>query len=347
MVIFSSYKKHINKKLELHKITSKSLDCVFPDKYNENMEYKDYYQILGVDKKASQEDIKKAYRKLAMKYHPDRNRDNKAAEDKFKDINEANEVLSDPDKRAKYDQLGSSYHQWQQAGGDSNFNWGAWGAPGATRVNVNDFEEMFGGAGGFSDFFHTIFGGMGFGQTARSANAGMGGQRRVYQQRQPQQVAQKIEREVPISFMEAFNGASRKIQINGDSYTVKIPAGAKNGTKIRIPSQDAYQQDVYLVMDVQPDQRFKREGSNLITEVLVDLPTAVLGGKVKVPTPTGTVTLTIPEGTQPGQKLRLKGLGMPKLKKKNEYGDLFAKIQVKIPKNLSDAEKKVFESMRK
>ena len=311
------------------------------------MEYKDYYQILGVDKKASQEDIKKAYRKLAMKYHPDRNRDNKAAEDKFKDINEANEVLSDPEKRAKYDQLGTSYHQWQQAGGDSNFNWGAWGAPGgATRVNVSDFEDMFGG--GFSDFFHTIFGGMGgFGQTVRTANTGPRTQRRVYQQGQPQQMAQKIERTVPISFMEAFNGGSRKIQINGDSFTVKIPAGAKTGTKIRIPSQDAYQQDVYLVMDVQADKRFERNGSDLITEVTVDLPTAVLGGKVKIPTPTGTVTLTIPEGTQPGQKFRLKDQGMPKLKKKNEFGDLFAKIQVQIPKNLSDAEKKLFESMRK
>jgi curved DNA-binding protein len=310
------------------------------------MEYKDYYQVLGVDKKASQEDIKKAYRKLAMKYHPDRNRDNKAAEDKFKEINEANEVLSDPEKRAKYDQLGSSYHQWQQAGGDSNFNWGAWGAPGgATRVNVNDLEDMFGG--GFSDFFHTIFGGMGFGQSARTVNPGMRGQRTMYQQAQPQRTPQKVEQTVPISFMEAYSGSTRKVQINGDSFTVKIPAGARTGTKVRIRAQDDYQSDVYLVMEVQDDKRFALDGHDITTEITVDLPTAVLGGQVKVPTPTGTATLTIPEGTQPGQKFRLKGQGMPKLKKKDEFGDLFAKIQVRIPKTLSDTERKLFESMRK
>ncbi|MBI9051715.1 MAG: J domain-containing protein [Anaerolineaceae bacterium] len=307
------------------------------------MEYKDYYQVLGVDKKASQDEIKKAYRKLAMKYHPDHNQGNTGAEDKFKDINEANEVLGDPEKRAKYDQLGASYHQWQQAGGDSNFNWGAWntGQPGGTRVNVNDFEDMFGG--GFSDFFQSIFGGMGFGQQTRTSNPGMRGQRSVYQ-RVP---AQKVERTVPISFMEAYTGAKRKIQINGDSFTVKIPAGAKTGTKVRIPAQDQYQQDVYLVMDVQADKRFEREGYNLYTDVKADLLTAVLGGQVKVPTPTGNVTLTIPAGTQPGQKFRLKNQGMPKLKKKDEFGNLYARIQVQIPKNLSDAERKLFESMRK
>ena len=121
------------------------------------MEYKDYYKILGVAKTATQDEIKKTYRELAKKYHPDRNRGNKAAEDKFKDINEANEVLSDPEKRAKYDQLGASYQQWQQTGGGSNFNWGAWntGQAGGTRVNMSDFEQMFGG--GFSDFFQSIF----------------------------------------------------------------------------------------------------------------------------------------------------------------------------------------------
>jgi curved DNA-binding protein len=306
------------------------------------MEYKDYYQILGVDKKASQAEIKKAYRKLAMKYHPDRNLGDATAEDKFKEINEANEVLGDVEKRAKYDQLGTSYQQWQQSGGGDNFNWGAWnaGQGGGTRVNINDFEDMFGG--GFSDFFQSIFGGMGGFSQAGSSNTSTRTQRRVQQQ-----APQKLEQHVSISFAEAYAGSTRKLKINGDTFTVKIPAGAKTGTKVRIPAQDRYQQDIYLVMDVQPDSRFERDGSDLSTEVSVDLWTAVLGGQVTVPTPSGTVRLSIPPGTQPGQKIRLNQQGMPKLSKKNEFGDLFVRIQVKIPKDLTEEQRKLFESMRK
>lgn len=307
------------------------------------MEYKDYYKTLGVSKTATQDEIKKAYRELAKKYHPDKNRGNKAAEDKFKDINEANEVLSDPAKRAKYDQLGASYQQWQQAGGDSNFNWGAWnsGQTGGTRVNMADFEQMFGG--GFSDFFQSIFGGMGFSQTPGAANTTTRTRRSTYRQAPPQ----KVEQQVSISFMEAYNGSTRKLQINGDTFTVKIPAGAKTGTKVRIPAQGNYQQDVYLVMQVQPDSRFERDGYDLYTDVSVELVTAVLGGQVMVPTPSGNVKLTIPAGTQPAQKFRLAKQGMPKLSKKNEFGDLYARIQVRIPKNLSEKERKIFESLRK
>lgn len=309
------------------------------------MEYKDYYQILGVDKKASQAEIKKAYRKLAMKFHPDKNLGDATAENKFKEINEANEVLSDVDKRAKYDQLGSSYQQWQQSGGanGSNFNWGDWGAGQqgrGTRVNVTDFEDMFGG--GFSDFFQTIFGSVGGFNQSGPANT-----TRTQRRAQPQMPKQKVEQTVSISFAEAYTGSTRKLQINGDVFTVKIPAGAKTGTKVRIPAQDNYQQDIYLVMDVEPDPRFERDGSNLSTEVSVDLLTAVLGGQATVATPAGTVRLNIPAGTQPGQKIRLTQQGMPKINKTNEFGDLFARIQVRIPKNLTEEERKLFESMRK
>jgi curved DNA-binding protein len=313
------------------------------------MEYKDYYQTLGVSKTATQAEIKKAYRDLAKKYHPDKNRGNKAAEDKFKDINEANEVLSDIQKRAKYDELGASYQQWQQAGGDSNFNWSAWnanqagraGQAGGTRVNMADFEEMFGG--GFSDFFQSIFGGMGFSQPGGGVNTTTRGRRTAYQQ----VPKQKVEQQVSISFIEAYTGSTRKLQINGDVYTVKIPAGAKTGTKVRIPAQGQYQQDVYLLIQVLPDIRFERDGSDLYTDVSVDLVTAVLGGQVMVPTPSGNVKLSIPAGTQPAQKFRLAKQGMPKLSKKNEYGDLFARIQVRIPKTLTEKERKLFESLRK
>jgi curved DNA-binding protein len=312
--------------------------------YNEIMEYKDYYKILGVSKTASQDEIKKAYRKLAMKYHPDQNPGNTAAEDKFKEINEANEVLADPEKRAKYDQLGSSYQQWQQTGGSSNFNWGDWNttqAGGSTRVNMTDFEEMFGG--GFSDFFQTIFGGMGFRQTAGAENPSMRNRQSVYQN----MPKQKVEQTVSISFTEAYSGSTRKIKINGETFTVKIPAGAKTGTKVRIPAQAQFQQDVYLVIEVLPDKRFERDGLDLYTDVSVDLLTAVLGGQVSVPTPSGNANLNIPAGTQPGQKFRLTNQGMPMIKKKDEFGNLYVRIQVRIPKNLSETERKLFESIRK
>ena len=182
------------------------------------MEYKDYYQALGVDRNASAEDIKKAYRKLAMKYHPDRNPGNKSAEDKFKDINEAYQVLGDPTKRQRYDQLGDSYSQWQQTGGSSDtFNWQEWfsqGQPsGGRRVDVRDFEEMFGGS--FSDFFNSIFGGMGSTTTRQRRRS----------------VPMNFEQQVSISLPEAYSGTQRSLKIDNRRYEVKIPAGAQNRDK--------------------------------------------------------------------------------------------------------------------
>ncbi len=324
------------------------------------MEYKDYYAILGVDKNASEEDIKKAYRKLAMQYHPDRNPDDKTAEEKFKEINEAYQVLSDPEKRARYDRLGSAYHTWQSRGGPGDFNWSQWasGAPGGgVRVEVGNLDDLFGGAGGFSDFFRTIFGGMGgmggaqqgvnMEDLFRQAGSARRGGSRAQQRSAPQP---RYEQPVTISLAEAYQGTSRTFEIDGRRLEVKIPAGARTGTKVRVPGaiRDASGQthDLYLRVEVAEDPRFKRKGYNLHTTVPVDLYTAVLGGEVHVPTPAGSsLVLTIPPGTQPGQTFRLRGRGMPHLKNPSQRGDLLAKIQVQLPRNLTPKQKKLFEEL--
>lgn len=306
------------------------------------MDYKDYYKILGVSRNASEDDIKKAYRKLAMKYHPDRNPGNKAAEDKFKDINEANEVLSDAKKRARYDQLGESYTQWQRGGGNaSNFNWGDWytqSSQTGTRVNVGDIGDIF-GSGGFSDFFSAIFGGAqagGFQSTTRS--------RPQTRRATPQQ--RNYEQPVKIKFHEAFQGTKRVLQLNERKIEVKIPPGAKTGTRVRVSEVGPNQTDIYLIIEVEPDTRYERQGDDLYSDVSIDLYTAVLGGQAKVITPKGDVMLTIPAGTQPGRIFRLAGRGMPLLKDSNQFGDLYAKIKVDLPSNLNDKQKALFEELR-
>jgi len=309
------------------------------------MEYKDYYKILGVDRKASSEEIKKAYRKLAMKYHPDRNPDDKTAEEKFKDINEANDVLSDSEKRSRYDQLGSSYSQWQRTGQPGgSFNWEDWftqSPRGGTRVEVGNMEDLF-GTSGFSDFFNAIFGQMG-GQTAYRRSAPS---RR--QQTRPQPA---YEQPVTISLHEAYHGANRMIEINGQRYEIKIPIGAKSGTKVRMSGvgpmgPDGQKADVYLVIDVAPHPDFERKDDDLYTDISIDLYTAILGGQVATPTPAGNVLLTIPAGTQPGQTFRLARRGMPKLKSPKVFGDLYARVRVQIPKNLTPKQKELFEQLR-
>ena len=306
------------------------------------MEYKDYYKILGVSRGTSQDEIKKAYRKLALQYHPDRNPNNKAAEEKFKEANEAYQVLSDPEKRAHYDQLGSAYSQWQQRGAPGGFNWGQWstGGPGNVHVEYSgDMDELFGQMGGFSDFFQQIFGGTGgFEPGMRRGRAAQPARQTAYEQ------------PVAISLEEACRGGTRLMQLDGRRLEVKIPAGARTGTKVRIPGvgpagRNGKASDIYLVIEVAPDPRFSREGDDLNTEVESDLYTAVLGGEIRVPTLDGEVLLKIPAGTQPGQSFRLKGKGMPRLKKSKERGDLFARVKVRLPKNLSAEEKKLFEQL--
>jgi curved DNA-binding protein len=309
-----------------------------------SMDYKDYYKILGVERSADDAAIKKAYRKLAMKHHPDRNPGNKAAEDKFKEINEAYQVLSDPTKKARYDQLGESYFNYQQAGGSpGGFNWSDWFArqpQGGQRVNVENLEGMFGrGGGGFSDFFSAIFEGMG-------GSPGMGGQPRG-RRGAPQPIVQKV----TISFQEAFSGTRRIFQAGDNRIEVKIPAGARTGTKVRLPGKGSTTStgqagDLILEVEMQEDSRFQRDGDDLLTEVTIDLFVAVLGGQTSVPTPAGEVLLTIPAGTQPGQKFRLAGRGMPSLKNPQEFGDLYARVKVQLPRDLTPRQKALFEQLR-
>lgn len=309
------------------------------------MEYKDYYKILGVERGASAEEIKKAFRKMALKYHPDRNPGKKDAEEKFKDLNEAYEVLQDPQKRARYDQLGQSYSQWQQAGGaPGGFNWNDWAAQSGGmggRVNVENLDDLFGGLGGFSDFFQAIFGGAAPSASGRRTAAGRG-----------MQHAAPVEQPVQISFQEAYHGTQRMLMINERKLEVKIPAGADTGTKVRIAGQgqtgpDGRKGDIYLVVEVLPDARFERKGSDLTTDFDLDLYTAVLGGEARVDLPAGQVVLTIPAGTQPGQPFRMKGQGMPHLRSPETRGDAFARAKVRLPRTIDAEQRALFEKLAK
>ncbi|NTV35675.1 MAG: J domain-containing protein [Anaerolineaceae bacterium] len=308
------------------------------------MEYKDYYKTLGVERNATPAEIKKAFRKQALKFHPDRNPGNKQAEEKFKDLNEANEVLSDPQKRSRYDQLGQSYNDYTRGGGNpGNFNWNEWtgsqGNPRSQRgqqVSQEDLENMFGG--GFSDFFSSIFGGMYGGASPRTS------------QSRPARSARPAtyEHPVQITLDEAYNGSERFLEIEGRRYQVKIPAGARTGTKVRLQGVGpSGQGDLYLVIEVAPDPRFERAENDLTTEVSTDLYTAVLGGSVNVPTPGGSVLLTIPSGTQPNQKFRLAGRGMPHLRAPQTHGDLFAVVRVTVPRQLTPEQRSLFEKLSK
>ena len=297
------------------------------------MEYKDYYKILGVERNASQEDIRRTYRKLAMKYHPDRNPGDAKAEERFKDINEAYQVLSDKDKRARYDRLGDSYSNWQQRGAPGDFNWNDWFAgsgatPGGVHVEYGDIGDLFGGGGGFSEFFRSIFGGMG----------GTGGAPR-------QRVAPAYQQPVTISLDEAFRGTSRQLKTDSRRMEVKIPAGVRTGSKVRVSSGGPSGSDLYLLIEVANDPRFERKGNNLHTTATIDVFTAMLGGETQVETMNGKVVLTIPAGTQPEQVFRLAGRGMPHLKSPQNKGDLFVRVKVKIPKQLTSEQKKLIEQV--
>ncbi len=303
------------------------------------MEYKDYYKILGVGKDATAGEIKRAYRKLARKYHPDMNPDDKQAEERFKEINEAYEVLTDPKKRAKYDQLGTSYHEWQRHGAPDGFDWGRWteGFPGSTRAGHSDTLDDLFGYGGFSDFFETIFGNMGQRSTGRARTTS----------RRGQDYTQPID----VTLEEAYNGTTRILQVNGQRLEVKIPPGVKTGSRVRVRGKGGPGRagglpgDLYLDVIILPHERFERVGDDLYCDVPVDLYTAVLGGRVQVPALGGPLILKIPPETQNGRLFRLKGQGMPSLGKKGTHGDLFVKVQVKLPQNLSKKEKALFREL--
>jgi DnaJ-class molecular chaperone len=295
------------------------------------MDYKDYYKILGVERNASEDDIRKAYRKLAMQYHPDRNPNDKQAEERFKEINEAYQVLSDSQKRAHYDRLGSDYSNWQRRGAPGDFNWDQYGGfPGGVRVEYGDLDDLFGGAGGFSDFFRTIFG--------RGAE-GVGTSTRTRSRQQPQGYQQELE----ITLDEAYNGTTRLLQSDGKQKQVRIPAGVRTGSKVRVAGAGPNGLDLYLIIEVKDDPRFERRGNDLHTTATASVFTALLGGEAEVDTLSGKIKLNIPAGTQPEQVFRLAGRGMPTLKKPNEKGDLYVRLKVQIPKYLSAKQRELLE----
>lgn len=303
------------------------------------MEYKDYYKILGVNKQASLDEIKKTYRKLARKYHPDVNPGDKAAEERFKEINEAHAVLTDPEARAKYERLGSSWDAYQRTGAQGGFDWSQWVSGFNTaggQINLDDiwYGSSGSGSGSFSDFFEAIFGGMGLGQTRSTPRKG-------------QDYNQKVE----ITLEEAISGTSRILRVGGRRLEVKIPKGAKTGTKVRVRGEGregmegGAKGDLYLEITVNPHPTFERVGDDLYIELPVNLYSAVLGGEAIVPTLKGKVKLKIPPETQSGRMFRLKGQGMPSLKNPDKRGDLYAKVMVTLPEDLSDREIELFEEL--
>ena len=309
-------------------------------------DFKDYYQILGVSKTATSDEIKKAYRKLARKYHPDLNPGDKAAEQRFKEINEAQEVLSDPEKRAKYDQFGQ---YWQQA---------AAGTPPGAGMGV-DFAQY----GSFDDFINELLGRFGGGaardtggrkvysyRTSTPGGVGFGGFEDVFSgggfQNMP---ATDTEAAITLTFSEAFHGSQKRFQINGEAINVRIPPGAKPGSRIRIKGKgqvnpfNQQRGDLYLNISLQPHPVFKFEGDNIVCEVPVTPEEAVLGGEIKVPTPDGSVTMKIPPGVNSGQSLRLKNKGWKTPKGKR--GNQIVKLKIVTPKQLTAQEREYYEKL--
>jgi curved DNA-binding protein len=319
------------------------------------MEYKDYYKTLGVDKNATEKEIKSAFRKLAREHHPDVNPDNPQAEARFKEINEAYEVLSDSEKRAKYNRLGADWQRWQQSGGGpGDFDWGRWTAsPGGGQAHVRygtpeDLEDLFGSGSPFSDFFTSIFGGLAGGGRRPGGFGGFEG----FDYSPRSQRGQDLEHEVEITLPEAHQGTTRLLTKDGRRLEVKIPPGAKTGTRVRVRGEGGtgggvgQAGDLYLKVRVASDPRFNRKGDHLHANVPTDLYTAVLGGEVRVPTLTGEVKLKVPAGSQNGRVFRLRGKGMPKLRQPTEYGDLYARLEVRLPTELTPKQRELFEQLR-
>ncbi|MEO7933172.1 MAG: DnaJ C-terminal domain-containing protein [Chthoniobacterales bacterium] len=298
------------------------------------VQYKDYYEILGVSKTATEDELKKAFRKLARKYHPDVAEDKKNAEAKFKEINEAYEVLSDPTKRQKYDTLGPNWEQ-QSAGG---FGRGAGGpAPGG-------FEEYNFGGTGFSDFFEQFFGGGGGGFSQRGG--GFAGPRK----------GQDVETDIMVTIDEVLQGSTRTVSFRRgpqgkvESYTVKIPAGVREGQRIRLAGKgeaggnQGAAGDLYLNVRISRHPDYVIEGDDLIHTVSISPAQAVLGAEAFVPTPDGRVKVKIPAGTQPGGKMRLRGKGLPS-RGNSGRGDLYVVMEVDIPTKLTSAERELWEKL--
>ena len=327
------------------------------------MDFKDYYTTLGVSKTATDKEIKQAFRKLARKYHPDVNPGDKGAEAKFKEVNEANEVLSDPVKRKKYDELGANWRAYENAGpgaggpfggsgGPFTGTWNTGSGPGGFRtMSQEEVEAMFGGGEGgspFSDFFNTFFGGM------RGAEEPMGSRGRG---RARARKGQDIEHPFELDLEDAIKGSVQRLQLRHDGHArtveVRIPAGVTDGSRVRVAGEggrgtgSAASGDLYLRVQLKPHPVFDVKGRDVYTRAKVPVPVAVLGGEIDVVTPEHkTLRLKLPAGTQSGQKFRLRGHGLPAVGKSDERGDLYANIDVDIPKSLSDEERKHYEALR-
>ena len=323
------------------------------------MEFKDYYATLGVPKSASEKEIKQAFRKLARKYHPDVNPGDKSAEARFKEINEAYEVLGDGDKRKKYDELGANWRMYEQAqqagqgGGGSPFG-GQWtwnqGSGGFRPMTAEEMEDMFGGEESpFSDFFRTFFGG---GEpTARTRS----GRTRVPRS----QKGRDVEHEIELNLEDALNGTVQRLAVqqqDGQQRTVevRIPPGVTDGSRVRVSGEggrgsgDGASGDLYLRVRLRPHPGFERKGRDLYTRVKVPATTAVLGGEVEVPTLGGkSLRLKIPATTQNGQVFRLRGHGLPAVGKTDDRGDLYGTVDVQLPHSLNDEERKHWEALSK
>jgi curved DNA-binding protein len=322
------------------------------------MDFKDYYASLGVNKNASEKEIKQAFRKLARKYHPDVNPGDKAAEARFKEINEANEVLGDPAKRKKYDELGANWRMYEQAqrtGGPgaahgSPFG-GQWaygpGTGGFRSMSEDEVSEMFGGDDSpFSDFFKTFFGG--------GAAPGSGQGRARAPRTRP---GRDVEHEIELDLEDALNGTVQRLGIqqqNGEQRTVEVrlPAGVSEGSRVRVSGEgergsgNGASGDLYLRVRLRPHPRFERKGRDLYSKVKVPVTTAVLGGEVDVQTLGGkSLRLKVPQTTQNGQVFRLRGQGLPSTKKDDPVGDLYATVDVELPQSLTDEERRHYEAL--
>lgn len=316
-------------------------------------DFKDYYSILGVSKSASNDEIKKSYRRLARKYHPDMNPGNKQAEAKFKEVSEAYEVLSDPDKRKKYDQFGQ---YWKQAGE----GWPSGASPGGAYNTTNfDFSQY----ANFDEFVNDLLGNMG-GTGARrtgrtsyrtttnpwSSSSGFGGVGEGFDPRATQAAADQ-EASLSLTFSEAFHGVQKRLSIGNEVIDVRIPAGAKQGSRIRVrgkgainPYNPQQRGDLYLTVELQQHPFFQFEADNLICEVPITPDEAVLGTQIEVPTPDGMVMVNVPAGVRSGQSLRLRGKGW--VQPKGGRGDQLVKLAIATPKEINQVERELYEKIR-
>ncbi len=294
------------------------------------MEYKDYYKILGLEKTASQEEIKKAYRKLAVKHHPDKNPDNKVAEESFKLANEANEVLGNPEKREKYDELGENWQQYEKQG-----NQGGGNPFGGQNYYQEGGNDSFGGQSDFSDFFEQFF-------SARGRGNGKPQNRK----------GGNYETEMEITLSEAYQGTSRIIQVDNEKLRITTKPGTKDDQQLRIKNKGAkgvgegLRGDLFVRIKVKNHSDFIRKGDDLYFTQNIDLFKAILGGEILVTTLSGQVKINITEGTQNGKSIRLKGKGMPIYDKPNVFGDFYIQLQIQIPTGLTDEQKELFEKIK-